>query len=76
MTMQYVRDTYNVPAKRGRRVEVYYRFGDQWRLAKCGRISSASAYIHVDGVPFHPTDGVVYYDGAKVLLDTRRGADE
>jgi hypothetical protein len=76
MTMQYVRDTYGVPAKRGRSVKVYYRFLGAWKLAKAGRISSASSYIHVDGAPFHPTEGVVYFDDAgAVLLDTRIEAE-
>jgi len=82
MTMEWVREHYRVPAKRGRLVEVYYRpagwgrlpQGDprRWRLAKRGRITSASCYIHVDGVPFHPTAGVVYLDDdGSVLMDTR-----
>jgi hypothetical protein len=80
MTMKYVRDTYGVPAKRGMLVEVYYQrrpwgegaaVGD-WLLAKRGRITSASSHIHVEGVPYHPTDNVVYYgDDGEVLMDTR-----
>lgn len=50
-------DGYGVPAKRGRRVRIY--FDDGRRLAKIGRITSASHYIHVDGSPFHPTEGVL-----------------
>lgn len=84
MSMKYVRDTYGVPAKRGMTVEVYYRrrpWGedpiDDWILSKRGRITSASHYIHVDRVPFHPTHGVVYYDAdGEVLMDTRASATE
>jgi hypothetical protein len=78
MSMSYIRDRYNVPAKRGRMVEIYYRHASGWRLAKRGRIASASNYIHVDGLPFHPTQNVVYYgdDGVTVLKDTRDGFAE
>lgn len=88
MTMQYVRDTYRVPAKRGRCVRVYYRphgwgrlpVGDprRWVLAKEGRITSASHHLHIDGGgPYHPRYGVVYLDddGETVLLDTRLFCD-
>jgi len=77
MSMAYVRDTYGVPAKRGRKVALYYQPpGGGWRLAGVGRITSASNYIHVNGrYSAHPLDGVVYYDddGETVLLDTREG---
>ena len=70
MSMQYIRDTYGVPAKRGRLVKVYYRGGTV--VCARGRITSASHYIHVNGVPFHPTENVVYLnDDGTVLLDTR-----
>jgi len=73
--MQWVRDRYGVPAKRGRLVEIYYRVGSSWRLAARGRIGSASNYIHVDGVGFHPTSGVVYLDDdGSILMDTRSPA--
>lgn len=80
MTMQYIRDTYKVPAKRGGLVEIYYCISgykekdssNRWKLAFEGRISSASNYIHVNGIPFHPTYGVVYLDNDRnILLDTR-----
>lgn len=76
----YVRRTYNVPAKRGMYVEIYYMSyagGDPtkplwWSLGYRGKITSFSQYIHVNGLGFHPTDGVVYYDkDFNVLLDTR-----
>jgi len=76
MSMQYIRDSYGVPAKRGRLVEVYLSNG---KLAFRGHIGSASNHIHVKSergghsLAFHPTDRVVYYDddGETVLLDTR-----
>ena len=80
MTMQYIRDTYGVPAKRGMLVEAYYRrqpWGDAvpvdgWTLVKRGKITRATHYIFVDGVPFHPTGNIVYYsDDGEVLMDTR-----
>jgi len=85
MSMEYIRKTYGVPAKRGMIVDVYYRRwvppswaetnNTIWTIALSqGRITSASNYIHVNGIPFHPTYGVVYYgDGGAVLLDTRKG---
>jgi len=73
MSMEYVRKTYGVPAKRGRLVEVYYRFQGLWRLAVRDRITSASNCIYVGGVPVHPTDNVVYLaDDNSVILDTRK----
>lgn len=74
MSMQYVRDTYGVPAKRGMRVEAYYRdVIGEWVLAFDGRITSASHYVHVDGIPFHPTAGMVYFDkDGAVLFDGRK----
>lgn len=58
MSMQYVRDTYGVPAKRGLRVRV--KVGNGWRD---GTITSATHYVHVrpDGfntyrMRVHPTD--------------------
>lgn len=77
MSMKYVRDRYGVPAKRGRKVEIYYRRGGRWQIAARGVITSASDYIHVrcgssGGIPFHPARGVVYLnDDGSVLLDTR-----
>jgi hypothetical protein len=79
MSMKWIRDTYGVPAKRGMLVDIYYQMrmcsmegGSIWVLAKKGKITSASMYIHVDGVAFHPTYGVVYFDkNGEVLLDTR-----
>jgi len=69
MSAKWVRKTYRVPAKRGMYVEIYGRHGV---MVYEGRISSFSNYIHVDGMPFHPTDGVVYYNEyGSVLLDTR-----
>lgn len=80
MSMQYVRDTYGVPAKRGRRVDVYFQRGNPpvWTLAASGRITSASHHLHVDGAgPYHPTYGLVYLDdNGGVLLDTRSGGAE
>lgn len=78
MSMQYIRDHYGVPAKRGRKVEVYYCYGGRWRIVAKGVIASASHLIHVrcgtsGGIPFHPTQGVVYLDDdGSVLLDTRK----
>ena len=75
MSMEYVRTRYNVPAKRGRRVQVYLGDG---RLAFDGRIASASHYIHVRtdsdsrSIAFHPTWNVVYFDDdGSILADTR-----
>lgn len=75
MSMEYVRKTYGVPAKRGMWVEVYFqRHRCGWTLAKRGRITSASHHLHIDGGgPYHPTYGMVYLDreGGEILMDTR-----
>lgn len=63
MSMQWVRDTYKVPAKRGGRVRY------QWtkRTATEGRITRATNYVHVrfDGerqvYRIHPTDDALTY---------------
>jgi len=87
MTMKYIRDTYNVPAKRGMYVEIYESFklvhsdSDQpvvtgWILSARGEISgSKGPYLRVNGKLYHPTAGVVYLEGMLgcVLLDTRGG---
>ena len=71
MSMKYVRDTYGVPAKRGMFVQVFSGCRPDYLVYE-GRISSASHYIHVDGMPFHPTDNVVYFDNeGNILHDTR-----
>lgn len=76
MSMEYVRKTYGVPAKRGMRVELYYRWRGEWRLAGRGKITSASQYIYIDGIAYHPRDGVVYLDDSgNVLCDTRLWLD-
>lgn len=83
MSMAHLRDYYNVPAKRGMRVDIYYNDGrsvDGRRIAVSGRITSSNgAHIWIKsgggGVtgPWHPTDGVVYLSGdSSVLLDTRK----
>lgn len=79
MGMAYVREYYGVPAKRGRRVKAFYWCNGRWALAADGRITSASQRVHIGGVPFHPTDNLVYFadDGLTVLLDTREhGAEQ
>lgn len=76
MSMDYIRETYNVPCKRGQLVEVFH---DNGRLAFRGRVASASNYLHVKSergghsLPFHPTNNVVYYadDDKTILADTR-----
>jgi len=72
LTMEYVRKAYGVPAKRGMMVEAYYKKDGKWLLAARGRITSASYNIHINGVPFHPTHNVVYFDkDGSILMDTR-----
>jgi hypothetical protein len=77
MSMAYIRKYYKVPAKRGMTVEAYRKHHDGWQLAYRGRITSASCYVHIDGMPFHPTWGLVYYDkDGSVLCDTRKVSEE
>ena len=72
--MATVRATYNVPAKRGRKVRSWYKNDGHWSLALEGRItSSCGGYLWINGIgPFHPTYGLEYLnDDGTCLLDTR-----
>lgn len=79
MSMQYIRDTYGVPAKRGMRVE-YAKEGHQpWQ----GMITSAhGAYLRIrrDGdaraypAEFHPEWDLTYLGGVGNAENTRREA--
>lgn len=70
MSLQYIRETYGVPAKRGGRVRFTPENGKKpWE----GRITSADgAYLRIfrDGdvktypAPFHPTWGITYLENA------------
>jgi hypothetical protein len=63
MSMEYVRKTYGVPAKRGMAVETDYRRGKE----KKGAVAAATHYVMVRfegrnfSVPCHPTE-LVYFD--------------
>lgn len=63
MSMEYVRKTYGVPAKRGMRVIIQKEDGTQ----QLGRIMRAThhIYIKLDGEKkskvFHPTDDRLFY---------------
>lgn len=68
MSMKYIRSAYNVPAKRGGRVEYTDSNGQKFR----GTIVSAKEghlCIKLDGLRhtqrYHPTWNLVYLDGAK-----------
>lgn len=70
MSLQYIRDTYGVPAKRGARVQ-YSGNG----IAIQGTITSSRGphiLVRLDGddfsVPFHPTWKMRYLDSAQVQL--------
>lgn len=74
MSMEYIRDTYGVPAKRGMKIEAWERVGADWHLRAAGRISSAiGQYLRIDGNGlWHPTWGIVYFsDDGEVLFDSR-----
>lgn len=65
MSMEYIRRTYGVPAKRGGRV-VYNAQGVQLHLTI---ISSRGAYLFLRNEetgarsgPYHPTDNIRYFD--------------
>lgn len=67
MNMQWIRETYGVPAKRGGRVE--YTGGSQ---SRCGTITGTGGcgiLIRLDGdkysLPFHPTWKLRYLDAAQ-----------
>ena len=58
MSMQYIRNTYGIPVKRGMRVRI--KLGEQWRD---GFITRATHYVFVKPAQyslrrfkFHPTD--------------------
>lgn len=82
MSMKYIRDYYNVPAKKGMRIQAFFKKHVnnetfKWVFAFEGKITSASHYIHCNGIPFHPTEGIVYYsDDGHILLDTRENSNE
>lgn len=67
MSMKYVRDTYGVPAKRGRRFIYVWPDGDRQEFT----ITSAKGgYIRSGPRTFHPTYGIVYLnDDGSVLMD-------
>lgn len=65
MTMQYVRDTYGVPVKRGMRVET--------QANGAGNVTKCSNYVHVRAAEdgrvrrYHPTDLVYFaHDGSQL----------
>lgn len=77
MSTQWVCDTYEVPAKRGRYVEMWTKYDGKWVVRISGHITSACQYIRVrghyhdkdcnkgpenSGIRLHPTWNVVYYD--------------
>jgi len=66
MSMQYIRDTYGVPAKRGARVE--YEAAGGPRLGTVTSSKGPHLLIRLDGdihsLPFHPTWRLRYLDGA------------
>jgi hypothetical protein len=91
VSLEWIRRTYTVPAKRGTRVEVPF---SRWAGAparsrvvherRTGRIAGGSRYLFVrldagpkDPYPYHPRWNVVYFaaDGS-VALDTRAAPPE
>ncbi len=62
MSLEYVRKYYGVPAKRGRRIEWYYK-----GVMREGTITRAThnIFVRFDGakhsVPIHPTDSGLKY---------------
>ncbi|WP_109527219.1 MULTISPECIES: hypothetical protein [Nocardia] len=66
MSMQYVRDYYKVPAKRGGRVR--YTGDKEPRLGTITAARGGGLRIRLDGdkwaMPFHPTWELEYLDGA------------
>ena len=84
MSMSYVRETYGVPAKRGRLVRVWnYAPSVGWRLAAEGSITSATHQIWIKSTllgtvsgPYHPTYNVEYLsDTGETIFDTREAAE-
>lgn len=65
MSMEYVRKTYGVPAKRGGRVE--YTGGGKVELGTITSARNGHVYIQLDGwsfaKPFHPTWELRYLKG-------------
>ena len=85
--MEWIRKTYNVPAKRGRKVCVWnWRWPHRWEVAFEGTITSAcrgGPYLWIRNNkeakttgPFHPTFGIEYLnDDGSTLLDARTRHD-
>lgn len=63
-SMEWVRESYSVPAKRGGRVE--YTDGNEVRFGTITSASNGRLNIRLDGIkramPFHPTWGLRYLD--------------
>ena len=85
--MAWIREAYQVPAKRGRKVRVWYLYRrGEWRLALKGHISLAlrgGPYLWIKSDsgytsgPYHPRRGLEYLDDAgETLLDTRTKIEE
>jgi len=78
MSMEYIRNYYQVPAKRGRRVEMHRMCNGEWTLHGTGCIVGADHNLHIrddnrrNVRPYHPRYGIVYLDAdGTPLLDTR-----
>lgn len=65
MSMKYIRDYYNVPAKRG--MKVRYWDSRNWLYGIITSSKSSHLYIKLDGkkhsLPFHPTFYIEYFNG-------------
>lgn len=65
--MEYIREHYNVPAKRGVRVTVYDHSGLNPRQGTITGVSGGGWYIRIRldgqrlGYPYHPTDTRIRY---------------
>jgi len=71
MSLKYIRDTYGVPARRGRFVEIRFPEGN---LYASGTIRGAvRGRLKIGKFNFHPTWNVIYFseDRNSVEMDTR-----
>lgn len=75
MSMEWIRRNYNVPARRGGRIE-YTGGGSSPRLGTIKSVDGAHLMILLDGskhaMPFHPTWEIRYLDEASAIPPAER----
>lgn len=79
--LKYIRDYYDVPAKRGGRVRIYPRKGRFEAGTITGASENGRLLVRLDGcrysLSYHPRGPIVYLDAeGAVMADMRKGGAE